>query len=252
MELEELAAHIPNLADWAHADLVKLFAWHLHTAKQIGHFDPKDVSACYDALNIELPASVNSVLQGLDKKKPKEILRSSKGYRLEKRVRDKFDVEYGRRPTAVHVDHLLTELPSRIPSLAEKTYLDEALICFRYGAFRASVVMCWNLAFDHLCQFVLVDTQRLADFNTQLPKSFPKVDISSVSKRDDFTEIKESQMLQVCKSANIISGSVHKILKEKLDRRNIAAHPSGVMTLQPTAEEFISDLIENVVLKLTT
>ena len=66
----------------------------------------------------------------------------------------------------------------------------------------------------------------------------------------DFQELKESRVLQACKSANIISGSPYKILKEKLDRRNIAAHPLGVVVAQPTAEEFIKDLIENVVLKV--
>jgi hypothetical protein len=50
---------------------------------------------------------------------------------------------------------------------------------------------------------------------------------------DDFQELKQSQVLQVCKSANIISGSIHKILKEKLERRNIAAHPSGVLDNLP-------------------
>jgi hypothetical protein len=72
-----------------------------------------------------------------------------------------------------------------------------------------------------------------------------------VSNRDHFTELQESQVLQVCKSPNIISDSVHKILKEKLTSRNIAAHPSETVTSQPTAEEFIKDLVENVVLKLT-
>jgi hypothetical protein len=250
MELEELVAQLPDLSTWSHTDLVKLFAWHLHTAKQSENFEVNDIKNCYESLNIELPVSVNSVLQGLEKKKPKEVLRSSKGYRLEKRVRDTLDAEYGRRAATTHVDRLLTELPTRIPNIAEKTYLDEALICFRYGAFRAAVVMCWNLGFDHLCQYVLTDKQRLTDFNAQLPRSFSKADISAVSKRDDFSELKESQVLQVCKSANIISGSDHKVMKEKLDRRNIAAHPSGVTTSQPTAEEFIKDLIENVVLKL--
>jgi hypothetical protein len=57
-------------------------------------------------------------------------------------------------------------------------------------------------------------------------------------------------VLQVAKSANIISGSVHKILKEKLDRRNIAAHPSNVTVSKLTAEDVILDLVQNVVLKL--
>ncbi len=159
------------------------------------------------------------------------------------------DGKYGSRPAAIYISKLLTDLPTRIPNLAERTYLDEALVCFNVGAFRASIVMCWNLAYDHLCELVL--TRHLRDFNAQLPKSFPKADISVLNKKDDFQELKESQVLQVCKSANIISGSLHKTLKEKLDRRNIAAHASGVVVSQPTAEEFIKDLIENVVLKLT-
>ena len=146
--------------------------------------------------------------------------------------------------------NFLTELPAKIQISAERCYLEEALICFRNKAFRAAVVMCWNLAFDHLCEFVLKDPSRLAAFNTQLPKSFPKADIKSVSNRDHFTALKEFQVLQICDSANIISKSLHKILKEKLERRNIAAHPSGTVTSQPTAEEFIRDLVENVVLKL--
>ena len=126
--------------------------------------------------------------------------------------------------------------------------MDEAIVCFRNGAFRAAVVMTWNVAYDHLCQYVL--THRLSDFNAQLPLTYPKADIKSISRRDDFTELKESQVLQVCRSSNIISGSVHSVAKEKLVRRNIAAHPSGVSTLPETAEEFIKDIIENFVLKV--
>ena len=108
--------------------------------------------------------------------------------------------------------------------------------------------MAWNLTYDHLCEFVL--RTDLLRFNTQLPKTYPKADIISVAKRDDFSVLKESQVLQVCASSGIISGSLHKILKEKLDRRNVAAHPSGVTILEPTAEEIIRDLIENIVLRL--
>ena len=108
--------------------------------------------------------------------------------------------------------------------------------------------MAWNLAYDHLCEFVMA--KHLGDFNAQLSRSFPKADIASINKRDDFAELKESQILQVCRSANIISNSLHKILKEKLDRRNVAAHPSGIVVSQLTAEECIKDMIENVVLKL--
>jgi len=108
--------------------------------------------------------------------------------------------------------------------------------------------MVWNLVFDHLCEIVL--SRHLSAFNTQLPVTYPRADIKTIAKREDFHELKESQVLQVCKSARIIPDTMHKILQEKLTRRNMAAHPSGVTILESTAEEVIRDLIENVLLKL--
>jgi hypothetical protein len=249
MELEELKRAVPSLSQLGHPDKIKIFGWYLHVHKGMVHFRGKDIGKCYDALDLARPSDFGGYFANLVR--AKQLLKSASGYRLENGIREELDRKYGSRISTVLVTELLRSLPQKIPNLVERAYLDETLKCFTAGAFRASVVMCWNLGFDHLCEFVLADAARLADFNAQLPKSFPKADISSVSKRDDFTELKESQVLQVCKSSNIISGSLHKVLKEKLDRRNIAAHPSGVTTSQPTAEEFIKDLIENVVLKLS-
>jgi hypothetical protein len=248
--MEDLAAIVGTISDfhsWNHVRKIKLFAWFLHSQGK-EHFGSADIRLIYDKLHADRPTNITSLLDQLSEKSPKELLKDSRGYSLVGRLRDEMARNYSARPTAVYVSTLLRELPVRLPNLAERTYLDEALACFNAGAFRASIVMCWNLAYDHLCEFVLA--KHHADFNIQLPKSFSKADISAVGKKDDFQELKESQVLQVCKSANIISGSLHKILKEKLDRRNIAAHPSGVVVSQPTAEEFIKDLIENVVLRL--
>jgi len=248
MEFEELRMVVPSLSELGHPDKIKLFGWYMHVHLAMPYFWGKDIGKCYDALHLARPSDFGGYLTNLVKSK--QLLKNASGYRLENEVREELDGKYGRRPATVAVTALLRDLPAKVPNLTERDYLDETLKCFTARAFRASVVMCWNLAYDHLCQFVLSDATRLADFNTQLPKSYPKAHISSVSKRDDFTELKESWVLQVCKSANIISGSLHTVLKEKLDRRNVAAHPSGVATSQPTAEEFIKDLIENVVLKL--
>lgn len=110
--------------------------------------------------------------------------------------------------------------------------------------------MAWNLAYDHLCGYVLNSSSRLANFNSQLLRSFPKARVSAVNNRDDLSDLKESEVLQVCRSANIITTDLLKILKEKLDKRNTAAHPSTVDIAPHTAEEYIIDLIPNVVLKL--
>ena len=48
-----------------------------------------------------------------------------------------------------------------------------------------------------------------------------------------------------------ITGNTKKILTDKLARRNLAAHPSLVEITQYQAEDAISDLVNNVILKLT-
>jgi hypothetical protein len=248
MELEELRQAVPSLSQLGHPNKIKILGWYLHAHKGMVHFQGKDIGKCYDALDLARPFNFGGYFGNLVR--ASELLKTASGYRLENGVREELDKKLARRVNVL-VTEPLRSLPERIPNLAERAYLDETLGCFMAKAYRASVVMCWNLGFDHLCEFVLADAGRLADFNAQLPKSFPKADITSVSKRDDFTELEESQVLQVCKSSNIISGNLHKVLREKLDRRNIAAHPSSVTTSAPSAEEFIKDLIENVVLKLT-
>jgi hypothetical protein len=91
----------------------------------------------------------------------------------------------------------------------------------------------------------------LGDFNAQLPKSFPKkAYLVPIAKREDFEELKESELLQIAKSAGNITDNVYKILKEKLDRRNMAAHPSTVVISKLQAEDFIHDLVVNVLIRL--
>jgi hypothetical protein len=248
MDLKNLVQEIPDFVSWNHVRRIKLFAWFLHSKRDKERFDSGDIRRAYDTLFLDKPANLTQLIEQLGQKIPKEVLKDKRGYYLAGAVRDALSTKYGGRPAAIYVDRILRDLPSRIPNLTERTYLDEALKCFNGASFRAAVIMAWNLAFDHLCEFVLA--KHLTDFNSQLLKSYPKADVSSVNKRDDFNELKEFQVLMVCKSAGIITDSLFKVMKEKLERRNIAAHPSGIQTTQPTAEHFIIDLVENVVVKL--
>jgi hypothetical protein len=67
---------------------------------------------------------------------------------------------------------------------------------------------------------------------------------------DDFSSLKEFVVIDICKRENIINHNVAKILFEKLDKRNAAAHPSTVKIGQLQAENFIDELVKNVVLAL--
>jgi hypothetical protein len=239
---------ITDFSVWSHVHKIRFFAWHLHSYRNQERFNQADIRACYDELYLDKPSNVSPYLAQLRDRKPKEVVQDKRGYYLVRQVREEFEQEYGQRQTAIQVERLLLELPNKVSDLAEQVFLQEAIACFRCGAFRAAIVMSWNLAFDHLCNYVM--KSHLTAFNTQLQIKYPKSRITAIATRDDFGELKEFEMIEVCKSARIISGNLQKILQEKLKRRNIAAHPSSEVILQFQAEDFITDLVNNVVLKL--
>ena len=245
--LPEYVRGLRNFDNLTHAAKILAFAWYLQREAKKETFAAQDVARCFSDSKTAPPTSIAPFLNSMVNRKNPVLLRGKGGYTLEKRQLAALDRKYGQRESSITVHRLLAELPSMIVLKAERDYLEETFTCFRNGAFRASIVMAWNLAYSHLCNLVVA--RELPAFNKQLYATFPKEKLVIV-KLDDFQELKESQVLQVCRSAGIISVSLHKVMKEKLDRRNIAAHPSGIGVTQLTAEEFIRDLVENVVLKL--
>src|SRR5262249_26436919 len=153
-------------------------------------FSASEIRQCYVKLSHEPPANITQQLNDLSTKKPKEILKTRDGYSLEVRVRSELESKYGYRQTTTQIHNLLTELPSRVSNLDERSFLAEAIICLRYGAPRAAIIMCWNLTFDHLCNFILAS--HLSTFNSQWPIRFKKhhdhSDIKAIIKKDDFME----------------------------------------------------------------
>ncbi len=239
MELGDLHASIADLAGWSHAEKIKLFGWFLHSQKNVPRFRSAELRKCHEDLNFSPPQAFSGYFDNLVAKK--ELLRDSSGYRLESRVRLEIEQRYGSRQITIQVTGLLLNLPQNVPDLSERTFLDEALICYRHGAFRAAIVMTWNLTFHHLCNYVLKG--RLADFNNRWQVVYPghhRKGAQSIRSLDDFAEfLKESEVIEVCNSAGIVTKDIHKILVEKLGRRNSAAHPSSVAFGQLQAEAFI-------------
>lgn len=215
------------------------------------HFQPADIAKCYDKLHIAPPSGFGGYFTNL-LRPGKGLLKDRSGYRLEHGVRTEFDAQHGTREITIQVTDLLLKLPERIPDLAERTYLTEALICFKHKAFRAAIVMTWNLAYHHLCDHILKKHQD--EFNKRWIVVYPghhRKGTKAIASMDDFADhLKESEVIEICNSADIITKDVYKILGGKLGRRNSAAHPSTVVIEQLQAEEFIDDVIKNVVLKL--
>lgn len=243
--LTDHVRRVDRFNDLNYTDKIRFFAWYVQDVEGKEFFEQADITACFKTLGMERPSSLGPFMASLSTRTPPEFLRSRKGYQLEHRARQRLSDAYSARPATVDVHKLLADLPKKLSNPVEKAFLEETLLCFKVGAFRAAVVMCWNLAYEHLCDYVLAS--KLTEFNAQLRLAFPRA--GQIAVRDDFSDLKEAHVLQVCRGAGITAPSVHKLLDEKLSRRNAAAHPSGVVLTQVSAEEMIVDLVTNLMLK---
>lgn len=253
MTLKELVRSIPNLAKLSHPDKIKIFGWYLHTYGGKERFDLSAVRGCYNALDLQPSANLSQELTRLLGRKPRELLKDAAGYRLEARIRDAIDKKYGEHETTVVVAQLLRDLPGKVADHAERVFLSEALTCYRHLAFRATIVMTWNLAYDHLLNWLLKDTKRIADFNANVMARIGAKRAAGlvVVSREDFENLKESEVLDICGTASLLpSRNIKKILDAQLQRRNMAAHPSLIEIARAQADDTVTTLVSNVVLKL--
>jgi hypothetical protein len=252
MQLQELVDQVPAFDTAAPREQIKLFAWwlHVHNGKEL--FGPAEVRTCYAKLHINEPPALATYLTRMADARPADPLREKGKYKLARQARTELDKTYGVHQSIVQVSKLLADLPDKVPDVAEKVFLIEALDCYRVRAYRACIVMTWNLAFNHLLNWILKDPARLAAFNDTIPKRYQKRVGVVMKTYDDFAdEFNESEIIEVCNSAQTVNGNIIKILKEKLVKRNIAAHPSSVVVVQSQADDVVTDVVNNVVLALT-
>jgi hypothetical protein len=151
---------------------------------------------------------------------------------------------YAEHPTTIAVSKLLITLPANVPDLAERAFLQEAIDCYRVRAFRATIVMTWNLAYDHLMRWIFAEPGRVTALNGALAKRFSKSP-PVIAVAEDLEAIKEFVVVEACGTAGLLSSNIVKILKEKLAKRNMAAHPSNVVVSEAQANDVVTDLEHN-------
>lgn len=230
-------------------DQLLLLGWYMEAVEGKASFNSTTMRTAFEQVGVD-PPNVTQYLDRLAKKKPPQLVKAGGGYKLAGSVRRSYDTKFGGNPSVVAVSKLLSDLPSKVPSLAERDFLVEALNCYKVKAYRAAIVMVWNLAYDHLMEWLLADQARLDKFNAAVPKRFPKKN-DTISTRDDFEEFKESEVIAVCRTARLLGKNVVEILESKLKRRNTVAHPSTIVVTQAQADDAITDLVNNVVLALS-
>jgi hypothetical protein len=129
----------------------------------------------------------------------------------------------------------------------QRKFMAEAVSCLAVDAPRATIVMAWAGAMDHLYDFIL--KHKLADFNTALGKRTDRYAKVVIVTKDDFGDVQEKVFIEVARSSGVITNDVRKILDEKLGVRNTCAHPSTVEVHRSKVVNFIEELVDNVILK---
>jgi hypothetical protein len=229
-------------------DLVALFIYYLTVELQESTASRKAVDACFVACDLTPPGRTarflsEGVAEGI-------YVKAAGGYRLQHHYREELSKRLGAEKVVVQANAELRRLESNMATGATKDFLKETIDCFEAGANRATIVMCWILAMDHLISYVMA--HHLPTFNVVLGKNTDKrVRVTIITTRDDFSDMPEGKFIEFLRSAHIISNDVRKILDEKLGTRNSSAHPSSITIKPSKVIDFVDDLISNVVVKYT-
>jgi hypothetical protein len=248
MRLSEFASVVPGFDGIGDREKIRHLAWYLHTHCELELFATGDVRRCFEELRL-VPPNVSQHLIRMAEARPPSLIRSKGKYKLHRREMSELDGRYAAHPTTTAASKLLIDLPAKLPDLSERVFLEEAINCYTVKAYRAAIVMTWNLTYDHLIRWIFTDPAKVAALNGAFAKRFPKRP-PTVAVSQDLEDIKEFDVVEACGTAGLVSSNVVRILKEKLTKRNMAAHPSAVVVNEPQANDVITDLVNNVVLAL--
>lgn len=256
MSLEQFLSGFPRIGDFSRKSVILLFAYYLRRYTGATQFNMADIRDCFSKSNLRIPSDLGKLLKSLSTGRASPLIRGRQSsFALS--AYGVNEVEAILPGTAVvssgagsfldaAIPHLKRVLV-KVPDEQRREFIAEAISCLGVGAKRATITMTWLAAIDHMQEFVF--KHHLSVFNAALTRRSDRLSKLSVSYRDDFGEMKESQFIEVCRSAGIITGDVRKLLDEKLGFRNSCAHPSSIIIGDTKVVSFIEDLVDNVVSK---
>ncbi len=132
----------------------------------------------------------------------------------------------------------------RIPEAITAAFVEEAVKCYEYQLYRASVVLSWAGAVATLYDYVLSDSNRLQAFNNEARRRNPRW--RDATTKDDLARMKESDFLDILEAISVIGKNTKEQLKECLRLRNACAHPSTLQISSHRVAAHLEVLILNV------
>lgn len=246
MDVREYLSKIIDFPSFSGEKQVDYLAYYLQINKHKNFYGAKDINEAFLEIPMTPYSRTASYLSEQSGKKSGRHVKMGKGYTLNNWVKDEIKKVIDSEPQRQKIADTLLDLKAKITDSQEISFVEEAISCYGIGANRASVVMVWCLVLSHLRRYVYA--KELANFNLTVPKRFPKITVQ-VGKQEDFSKLGDEDFIEILKTANIIDVDEKKILLEKLGIRNSAAHPSSVKILASKTNEFIEDLLSNIILK---
>lgn len=238
---------IPKAADLSGRDLVAHFVYYLTVEQGEASATNSRLTQCFEECDLTPPSRMPNFLSEGVHGKPQRYVKTTVGYRLQRTYSDEISKSLGANRVVIQTSAELRKLETRLPDGPTKIFLVETIDCFEAGANRAAIVMAWILSMNLLCNHII--NHKLTEFNAALAKA-PAGKITSVSTYDELTsDLKESKIIEVAKSAGIISKDVWKVMDQALGTRNSCGHPATVVVKRSKAISVIEDLFENVIRK---
>jgi len=246
MTVIELLDKIDDFDNLTAKEQVRLLSFFHCVSHQKEYFTTSDIKDEFDAQKLRQPANVSNELIKLSSTKPPIILKDKKGWTFHRTAKKELDEIYLGSSHKRAISVTLRDLLKAISGKEQQLFLEEAITCFEIKAFRASVIMTWLLCLDTIYEYIL--KHKTSEFNAAI-QAHGKYKKIQIVKKDDFTDIKESDFIELCRVAKIVTGDIRKILDEKLDFRNTCAHPNTIVVNEPKVISYIDDLVTNVITK---
>lgn len=246
LKISELLDKVEGFENLTQKEQVKLMSFFFCVEHQVDSFLPSQIRSCFENESLRVPANVNNEVKKLTDEKPPTFVKKGSGYTFERNVRKSLESVYLGSTHKQIISTTLRDLIPKLKSKEQQSFLEEAISCFEIKSFRAAIIMTWLLTMDTIYEFVLA--KKLSEFNTAI-QTHGKYKKIIVSTKDNFSDIKESDFIELLRIAKIISNDTRKILDEKLDFRNTCAHPNTIVIKETKAISFIEDIIENVMVK---
>lgn len=251
MKIEEYIRTVPDFLELSHAQQVDYISLYLQKFQSQADISPSEIKEAADRLDVATLKDIARYLRlnstSTRKKKSTKYVKKSPGrFCLSRKYYQDILGTLTGLTIRKNLEHNLDKYDSIFTSKEEIAFYSEMKTCFRSNAYRACIILVWNLTISRLYHHVV--NSDLVIFNSVLSLNTDRrVKINSVSKYDDFTEIPEGKFIDLCRQAKIISNDQRKILEKYLGARNTYAHPSSFIASEAMSIAMVDDLILNII-----